>query len=81
MSMVLIIEMPMILIKEMPVVLIIEMSMALIIEMSIILMITRCKLTIISESHACNKFLGQIVSYLASLKIYNHLSLECCVVI
>jgi hypothetical protein len=29
--------------------------------------ITRCKLTIISESAVCKKFLGQIVSYLASL--------------
>ena len=29
--------------------------------------ITRCKLTIISESAACKKFLGQIVSYPASL--------------
>jgi hypothetical protein len=29
--------------------------------------ITRCKLTIISESAVCKKFLGQILSYLASL--------------
>jgi hypothetical protein len=29
--------------------------------------ITRCKLTIISESAVCKKFLGQIVSYPASL--------------
>jgi hypothetical protein len=29
--------------------------------------ITRCKLTIISESAVCKKFLGQIVSYLVSL--------------
>ncbi len=29
--------------------------------------ITICKLTIISESAVCKKFLGQIVSYLASL--------------
>jgi hypothetical protein len=29
--------------------------------------ITRCKLTIISESAICKKFLGQIWSYAASL--------------
>jgi hypothetical protein len=29
--------------------------------------ITRCKMTIKSESAVCKKFLGQIVSYLASL--------------
>jgi len=29
--------------------------------------ITRCKLTIISESAVCKKFLGQIWSYSASL--------------
>jgi hypothetical protein len=29
--------------------------------------ITRCKLTIISESAVCKKFLGQIWSYVASL--------------
>jgi hypothetical protein len=38
--------------------------------------ITRCKLTIISESAICKKFLGQIVSYPASLHISNSHSLE-----
>ncbi len=32
---------------------------------------TRCKLTIISESAVCKKFLGQIWSYPASLQISN----------
>ncbi len=43
--------------------------------------ITRCKLTIISESAICKKFLGQIQSYAASLQISNSHSLECYVVI
>ncbi len=43
--------------------------------------ITRCKLTIISESAVCKKFLGQNVSYPASLYICNNHSLECYVVI
>jgi hypothetical protein len=29
--------------------------------------VTRCNMIIISESSICKKFLGQIVSYLASL--------------
>ena len=33
--------------------------------------ITRCKLTMISDSAVCKKFLGQIVSYLPSLQISN----------
>ena len=41
---------------------------------------TRCKLTI-SESAVCKKFLGYIVSYPASLYIFNSHSLECYVVI
>ncbi len=43
--------------------------------------ITRCKLTIISESAVCKKFLGQIWSYAASLQISDSHSLECYVVI
>ncbi len=39
--------------------------------------ILRCKITIISESAVCKKFLGQIVSYPASLLIFNSHSLEC----
>ncbi len=39
--------------------------------------ITRCKLTIISESAICKKFLGQIWSYTANLQISNSHSLEC----
>ncbi len=39
--------------------------------------ITRCKLTIISESAVRKKFLGQVVSYPASLSISNSHSLEC----
>ncbi len=43
--------------------------------------ITRCKLTIISESAICKKFLGKIWFYTASLQISNSHSLECYVVI
>ncbi len=43
--------------------------------------ITRYKLTIISQSAVCNKFLGQIWSYAASLQISNSHSSECYVVI
>ena len=43
--------------------------------------IARCKLTIISESAVRKKFLGQIVSYPASLCISNSHTLECYVVI
>jgi hypothetical protein len=39
--------------------------------------LTRCKLTIISESAVCKKFLAQIWYYPASLQISNSHSLDC----